>query len=216
MTTATNKNSSNDNSEKELKTIQDNWIKFTGLVNKLSDDHSRLHLTSLCEAEKDRLAVAPCSTRLEYHGAYLGGLVQNNLQVVKLMSELNKAYEAKLTTDTIITLGLFHNLGKIGNETQDLYLTQDSDWHRKRGMMFEFNSDLNRIPVPTRSLFWLNKFGIRLTEEEVYAITSLNNIQGSETTSFGEFFNAPLSAVILQNAVRVVAIKGSNKTSVCD
>lgn len=201
------------NNDKEITRIQDNWLKFMGLVEKVSNDQRRFLLMKLSENLKDRLAVAPCSTRLEFHGAYLGGLVQNNLQVVKLMSELNKVFGAGMSADSIITLGLFHNLGKIGNEDQDLYLVLESDWHRKRGMMFEFNNDLNRIPVPTRSLYWLNKFGVELSEEEIYAISSISSMVADTA---GEFFNAPLSAVTLQDAVRVAAIKGSNKTSVLD
>lgn len=202
--------------EKEIAKIQDNFLKYVSLIQKIENVTTKEKLLKLVEDQKDRLSVAPSSTRLEYHGAYAGGLVQNNLQVTKLMSELNKTYEARLSTDSLILLGLFHNIGKIGNEKEDLYLMQESDWHINKGIMFEFNTDLNRIPVATRSLYWLSKYGVQLTEEEVYAISSLNSLVASDSASTGEYFNAPLSAVVLQNAVRVVAIKGTGKKSVLE
>jgi hypothetical protein len=201
---------------KEIEKIQDNFVKFTSLVQKIENPANKEKLLKLLNDQKDRIAVTPTATRLEYHGAYAGGLIQNNLQVTKLMSELNKVYESRLKTDSIILLGLFHNIGKIGNEKEDLYLQQESDWHRNKGMMFEFNSDLNRIPVSTRSLYWLNKYEVSLSEEEVYAISSLNNMVASDSVNAGEYFNAPLSAVVLQNAVRVIAIKGTGKKSVTE
>ena len=73
---------------------------------------------------------------------------------------------------SVVRAAFLHDLGKIGNEDILYYKEQLSDWHRKRGMVFEidYESDLTYLPVPIRSLWWAQKFGVYLSEEEVQAI----------------------------------------------
>jgi len=190
--------------------VHKNFELFVSLVKKVKDDDVRNALTVLCETVGSRMAACPASTNTKYIGAFPGGLVWHSLEVLKVMKELNKVYDAKLSTDTLIVTALFHDIGKIGNKTEDYYLPQESDWHVKRGMMFTINENISNIPVSTRSLWWLSS-EVALSETEIHAITSLQHMNNMYSS---ELYNAPMLTLILQQAVRAVCVKNKGRTSV--
>jgi hypothetical protein len=170
-------------------------------------------LLQLVEAIEENLIVAPSSTRTEYHGAFPGGLVSTSLAVVKTMGALNKTYEAGLEAESIVVTGLFYDIGKSGLTEDPYYLPKMSDWHRQQGIMYEVNDKLIPMSVANRSLYALQTFGIWLSAEEHYAISSIK-----DRFRFGEeslaITHEPMLAVVLQQAVRIVCLKGSGKASV--
>lgn len=169
-------------------------------------------LLKLIDAMEEQLIVAPASTRLEYHGAFFGGLVDHSLRVVKIMALLNKSYEAGISSESIVTTGLFHDIGKCGDGNKEYYVPKTSDWHIKQGIMFEVNPTLLNMPPSLRSLFLLQKFGVGLSEEEHYAISSIKDRYrvGEESQAV---MNEPILAVVLQQAIRVASLKGAGVTS---
>lgn len=200
-------------SQEIIDKIEKNWDLYYDLVGRIKNEEARTALLALCDEVKDRLAAAPASTRLDFVGAYPGGLVQHSLNVLKLAKDLNKVFGAKADSDSLIITCLFHDVGKIGNQKEDHYIEQESDWHRNRGMMYELNTKLNKVHPSQRSLWWLNGSGCPLSEEEVYALSSLSHV-GHMYSS--DLYEAPMLSVILQTAVRVACIKGTGKTSVVD
>ncbi len=203
--------------KQEIEKVQENWTKFIGLVQKISNEDLREGLLAMSESLKDRLAVCPASTRTDYIGAYMGGLVETSLQTAKLMNNLNKAYDTtdKVDLDSIIVCGLFSQLGKIGSETDHLYLEKESQWHNDRGIMFDYNPKVAGIPVAVRSIWWMtSRYGINLSVDELYAISSLATL-GQVQQSNTELYSSPLLAAMLQHATRVVSITGNpSKNSV--
>ena len=203
--------------KQEIEKVQENWTKFIGLVQKISNEDLREGLLAMAESLKDRLAVCPASTRTDYIGAYMGGLVETSLQTAKLMNNLNKAYDTtdKVDLDSIIVCGLFSQLGKIGSETDHLYLEKESQWHNDRGIMFDYNPKVAGIPVAIRSIWWMtSRYGINLSVDELYAISSLATL-GQVQQSNTELYSSPLLAAMLQHATRVVSITGNpSKNSV--
>jgi hypothetical protein len=196
----------------ELNKIQENWDLFLGLVNgKISDPTVREPLSKLCKELEDRLAVCPASTRKEYIGAFPGGLVWHSLNVLKVMKELNKIYDAKYTPDNLIVVSLFHDLGKIGNEDEDYYLPNESDWHKKNGMIYEINKDLPPTSVASRTMWWLNSSNVPLSEVEVHAIMSLQQM-GQMFNN--ELYNIPMLSMMLQQSVRACSLKHKGFDSV--
>lgn len=196
----------------ELNKIQENWDLFLGLVNnKISDLTVREPLVKLCKELEDRLAVCPASTRKEYVGAFPGGLVWHSLNVLKTMKELNKIYEAKYSPDTLIVVSLFHDLGKIGNEEEDYYLPNESDWHKKNGILYEVNQDLPPTSVASRTMWWLNSSGVPLSEAEVHSIMSLQQM-GQMFNN--DLYNVPMLTLMLQQSVRFCSVKNKGCSSV--
>jgi hypothetical protein len=124
------------------------------------------------------------------------------------MGALNRAYEASLSTDSIVITGLFHDIGKCGNGEREYFLPKNSEWHNKQGIMYEVNPDLPNIAISLRSLYLLQSFGVKLTADEHHAISSLKERNESQLVA-----NEPMLALVLQQASRVVAIKGAGRSS---
>jgi hypothetical protein len=61
-----------------------------------------------------------------------------------------------------------------------------------------------------RSIWWLNQYGVNLSENALYAISSLSSLSGTHTMSSLELFQAPPLAILLQTAFRLVCSQASN------
>ena len=150
-----------------LEKIQSNWETFEKLCHRLSDDS----LNALLESLGERIIMTPASTRRDQYGCFPGGLIQHSLDVTMTMRTLNDALGMGVTTSSILKVGLLHDLGKVGDLSDPLFLEQDSEWHRERlGQMYKFNEDLPRVSVSHNTLFLLQHFGVCLTQEEWLSI----------------------------------------------
>lgn len=199
--------------ENEFEKLRENWDLYTGLVtNKVANPIVREPLIQLCKKLEDRLAICPASTKVEYVGAFPGGLVWHSLNVLKTMKDLNKIYEAKYSPDSLILTAFFHDLGKLGNENEDYYLPQQSDWHKRNGFIYEVNKDLGNTSIQARTIWWLNNAGVPLMEEEIHAIMSLNQM-GQMWNS--DLYHVPMLTLMLQQSVRFCC-NSHNNTSVLD
>lgn len=202
-------------SKKELiEKLEGNWELYCKLVGKIKNAEARTALVSLCTELKDRLAAAPASTQTKFVGAFPGGLVSHSLNVLRHAKNINEAIKAGIDSDSIIITSLFHDVGKVGNATEDYYSEQMSDWHKNRGIMYEVNENLGNIPVVQRSLWWVNNSGCPLSEDEVAAMSSLANV--GQFSYSNQFYNSPMLTVVLQTAVRVACMQSSNKKSVLE
>jgi hypothetical protein len=137
-----------DNQELVLQKVQENWGTLKGLVNRIENPEAREGAIHLCDDLHDRFAVAPASTRTDYVGCFVGGLVWHSLNVLRVMKALRTSLDIEKTVsaDSMIILGLFHDIGKLGNEKEDYYLPQSSDWHREKlGMHYEVNEGIKFI-----------------------------------------------------------------------
>ena len=127
---------------------------------------------------------APCTTSTNMYGAYEGGLINHILNVTKYAITINSnlPIDKQVDKDSIIRVSLLHQIGK-----SNMYLPQDSDWHKKRGEMYKFNNDNLSLKTGERSVFYALKSNIELNEDEVYAILNYNNDFGSsELNNKGE------------------------------
>lgn len=172
-------------------------------------------LLGLVDVLEENIMTAPSSTRTEYHGAFPGGLVDTSLNVLKTMGSLNKVYEAGIDAESLVVTGLFYDIGKSGTEKGPYYIPKRSDWHNQQGIMYEINPKLVPMTPANRSLFLLQGFGVWLTEEEHYAIASIKDrIRPGEESL--PTTNEPMLAVLLQQAVRAVSLKGANRVSLLE
>jgi hypothetical protein len=198
-----------ENKEQQIKNVMETWQTFMGVISsKVTDVNARAGLLALCEEQQSRIAACPSASRAEYFGAFPGGLAKYSLDVLKVMKELNKLYNTNLSTDDLIVTALFHNVGKIGSSDQDYYLTQESEWHRNKGMLYEINPQLQNIQPSIRSLWWLNHYAVPLTDHAVDAIASVSRMGQQQYSS--EVYNPTPLTLVLQQAVRAVcALKNS-------
>jgi len=119
-----------------------------------------------------RLAIAPASGRTNYHSCYPGGLIDHSLKVLKNAMKIIKSYDmnSRYDKDTLVIVCLMHDIGKLGDLDNDFYLVNDSDWHRERGMLYKINDSIQYMSHSDRSIYLLQHFGVKLSEDEWLAI----------------------------------------------
>jgi len=117
------------------------------------------------------------------------------------MRTIAKALNMGLQPANILKVGLLHEIGKIGDLSEDYFVEQDSDWHREKlGQVYKFNDDLNKMSVSHRTLFLLQHFGVELSKDEWIAI----QLAGGSHFEENRFYvgHEPTLALALQLAKR--------------
>jgi len=191
-----------------LEKIESNWETFSKLCNRLNDDNVGKLLSDL----EDRLAVCPASPKESQYGAYPGGMVEHALQVASNMRGVAELYCKNIQIESILKVGLLHDLGKVGNLEEDYFVNQDSDWHREKlGQMYKYNENLAKMSISHRTLWMLQRFGVTLTNDEWLAI------QLSQGSHFEEnrFYvgSEPTLALALQHAKSLTIHNTKNSDS---
>jgi len=154
-------------SQPDFDTIKSNWETYEKLCNKAA----KSGMGDLLEALGSRLITTPCSTHEKDGGCYAGGLVENSLSITSKMRKLAASFDLNVETASILKVGLLHEVGKVGTLEEDLFVEQDSSWHREKlGQFYKYNENLTKATIPDRTLYLLQHFGITLTNDEYYAI----------------------------------------------
>ena len=135
---------------------------------------SKLDKAAEVRAMLDKLPeyfLTPASSRTDFHGCYVGGLVDHSLRVsVNLQAIAKTLAPGVYDPKQLVFLGLMHDLGKVGDVGTPMYIDQPSDWHRNKGMLYEINKFLPYMPICDRTMYLLQKFNIPLTNDEYIAI----------------------------------------------
>lgn len=175
--------------------IERNWNKFDSLCRRFDDSG----VNSLLEALGERLAVCPHSIKTEYGGCYPGGLIDVTLRVTACMRKINDTLEegVKVSTPSLLKVGLLHDIGRVGDQTTDHFLEQDSSWHREKlGQLYKYNEEMSKMTYPHRSLYLLQHFGVSLERDEWEAIL-LSGGMHLEENRFYSGTRSQLSRVLL-------------------
>lgn len=131
----------------------------------------------------ERLVMCPASARVDYHNCFPGGLVDHSLRVLKNCLSLMKAFDWKLSKESVIIGTLFHDLGKVGDHVNSYYVPQTDSWKRdKLGELYTYNRSMQYMSVPHRGIFLCQHYGVKLTEDEMLAIL-LNDGQYDEANA---------------------------------
>lgn len=129
---------------------------------------------------------APASSRVEYHSCYPGGLMVHSLNVVKSLKLLATTLcPDKYDNATIAFVGLFHDLGKVGDGNNEFYVPNPSDWHRKNGILYEINKECLNMPNAERGLFIFQNHGVTLSSDEYLAIRLNDGMFAEENRVYG-------------------------------
>ena len=125
---------------------------------------------------EDNYVMAPASGKTWYHNAFAGGYVDHVNRVVQYAVEQSRLYEKMggtldYTEEQLVFAALFHDLGKIGDGDQPNYIPHTDKWRQdKLSEMYTYNPDLQFMLIPDRSLFILQKFGIKVDQKEFLGI----------------------------------------------
>ena len=154
--------------EQQERNVELLWSTYTNLAGKLPEEHSEI--TEMLKEIGERLIL--CSSSLDDRGKGCGpgGFLEITLQITMKMRSLSKALELDIPQQSVLKVGLFHAIGQIGDRTRPYLIENDSEWHRKKGILYKYNEDLPKSLVPHRSLIMLQQFGVKLTPDEWLAI----------------------------------------------
>ena len=157
--------------------IQQNWIDFEETIKAYISEPRCSQLLDFYSKYSDRIMMMPASHKKEYHNAFPGGYVDHVLRVVDCALKLNNVWvemgvdSSTYTKEELVFAALNHDLGKMGDENNESYLSQDDQWRREKlGEDYKFNNRLEYMSVPDRSLHLLMSHGIMFSKNETLAI----------------------------------------------
>lgn len=139
-----------------------------------------------------RITVCPRGLTAEEGGEY-GQLVDFMSQVAVRAKSLSPGV---CDPKSAVRVSLVHELGKLGSIDEDLFVSQDSQWHRdKLGQFFKYNDKCPKMSVPHRTLFILQNYEVKLSEKEWLAVLTSQGMHYPENSFYAKS-NSNLSAVI--------------------
>ena len=193
--------------------IEENWNEFCRWCSQLGDRAAPIE--KMLNDLGERAAIAPASSRVEFHNAFPGGLVDHSLRVLDYAVKLATALKVRVSKESLIIAALFHDWGKVGNLSGDLYLPESSDWHRdKLGQMYSNNHSIPFMHNAVRGLWLLSQYNVKLTEEEWLAILLNDGQYADENKGYG--MKEPKLALLIHTADRWAASLEKGRRSITD
>ena len=155
--------------------IQSNYQKHLKIVETYIGDRKE-QVLSMIKHMEDTYVLAPASGKTWYHNAFPGGYVDHVNRVVEYAVKQSRLYQemggtVDYTEEELVFAALFHDLGKMGDGDRPNYIAQTDKWRQdKLSEMYTYNPDLDFMLIPDRSLFILQKFGIKVSQKEFLGI----------------------------------------------
>ena len=155
--------------------IQANYQKHLKIVDTYIGDRKD-SIREMISHMEDTYVMAPARGKSWYHSAFAGGYVDHVNRVVEYAVKQSRLYQemggtVDYTEEELVFAALFHDLGKLGDGDQPNYIPQTDKWRQdKLSEMYTFNPDLDFMLIPDRSLFILQKFGIKVSQKEFLGI----------------------------------------------
>lgn len=151
--------------------IQKNYQKHLKIVDTYIGDRKE-SVKELLSHMEETYMMAPASGKSWHHNAFAGGYVDHVNRVVEYAVKQSRLYEEMggtidYTEEELVFAAIFHDLGKLGDGDKENYIPQTDKWRQdKLSEMYTYNSDLDFMLVPDRSLYILQKFGIQVSQKE--------------------------------------------------
>jgi hypothetical protein len=159
----------------EAENIQKNYDKHLKIIDTYLGDRA-IACKEMIKHMEETYVMAPASGKTWFHNAFAGGYVDHVNRVVEYAIKQMRLYkemggEVDFTEEQLVFAALFHDLGKMGDGDQPNYIPQTDKWRQdKLSEMYTYNPDLDFMLIPDRSLFILQKFGIKVDQKEYLAI----------------------------------------------
>lgn len=157
--------------------LQKNYNLLLAMIDKFITSPERQEkLKELYKTYKKPITHSPASDVDFYHNTFKGGYCEHVIRVVQFSFKTSEQYkelgfELDYTDEELFMVALNHDLGKIGDEDGQLYLYNESEWHRKnQGKIYKKNGVIDFMEVQDRSLYLLQSNGISLTKNEYLGI----------------------------------------------
>lgn len=163
--------------ELDANQVKGNWTVFLKNIETHITGERKGHLLDFYKKYEDRIILMPASHKKEYHSAFPGGYVDHVNRVVRCSLKQYNIWEEEgmdtstFTIEELIFSAINHDLGKMGDETQDAYIPQTNKWRKDNlGEDYMFNTKVPFASVPDRGLYLLQAHGIKYNFNEMVAI----------------------------------------------
>jgi len=156
--------------------IAKNYDKHLRIVDNYIEDSRKELVHTMLTKLGDNYVMSPASGKTWYHNAFPGGYVDHVNRVIEFALKQKSLYASMgglvdFTDEQLVFAALFHDLGKIGDGDRPNYIPQTDKWRQdKLSEMYTYNPELDFMLIPDRSLFILQKFGIKVDQKEFLAI----------------------------------------------
>lgn len=156
--------------------LLDNWNEFLSIIETEIESPRKEQLLKMYEHFSERLITMPASTRESHHNCFPGGYIQHVLNVVRNAIAINDMWESagatiNHTRQELIFSAINHDLGKVGTTNEECYIPNPSEWHvRNQGAIYTHNPNNSFAIVSDRSLFLLQEWGIKYSNNEFLGI----------------------------------------------
>lgn len=187
---------------KNTEQLVSQFEKYCDVLSKVVGSKSA---TRLCDELGERLLMCPRGLT-EKDGGSPGELITFSLEVASQAKKLASTYG---NTKSLVKVALLHELGRLGglDAGHDLYLVQDSEWHREKlGQTYKYNDSCPKMNISHRSLWILSHYGIEITREEWVAINIAQGMHLPENQFYANALES-ISAGLL--AARLSVLHGT-------
>ena len=171
--------------------LKENWDKFINNINTYISSPRKEKLKAFYLNQEDRFIMMPASGNINFHNCFPGGYVDHVNRVVDAAIAVRKMWiEFGINADTfteeeLVFAAINHDLGKVGDATRDLYQPSTDNWRRdKLGEHYTYNSDIDFMLIPDRSLFLLQNAGIQYTVNEMLAIRTHDGLYDDSNKAY--------------------------------
>jgi hypothetical protein len=157
--------------------IQGNWELFLSNIEKYISEPRKVKLLDFYNQNSERIILMPAAHTTKYHNCFPGGYVEHVNRVVECTLKQYKLWEhmgcdvTTFTVEELVFAAINHDLGKLGDSQNDLYIPSKDEWRKKNlGEIYSYNTEVPFMTIPDRSLFLLQEAGIPYTLNEMLAI----------------------------------------------
>ena len=157
--------------------IKNNWDTFLKNIETYISSPRKEKLLEFYEKQSDRFILMPAAGNVNYHNCFPGGYIEHVNRVVAAALDVRLLWEkfgadmSTFTIEELVFAAINHDLGKLGDSANDLYIASNNDWRKKNlGELYSYNKEVGFMTIPDRSLFLLQEAGIPYTLNEMLAI----------------------------------------------
>lgn len=156
--------------------LQANWDRLMKAITVYVQPERAEALKAMYLDMQEQIMFLPASGKPSYHNAFVGGYVDHVLRVLELSIKTKKFWEASgaeinFTDEELAFAAINHDLGKVGDTGIAGYIPQTDKWRKdKLQEFFTNNKELPFMLMQDRSLYLLQKYGIKMSENEYIGI----------------------------------------------
>lgn len=166
------------------------WDKYDALVHRYINSDRIEQIEKLFNKIDEKFVLTPCSTR--YYGNYEGGLIQHSINTIaaalyvrKFFIQMGIEMERIPTKESCVFCAALHDIGKVGTENNEYYVTETSKWHIDNlNQFYKKNNEIINLYHSDRTIYLLQKYNIKISEEEYQAIVSHDGEYYMKNTSY--------------------------------